>query len=70
MKKLYQMHKQGFQLLRFIYRLDHSALPIFLLRHTMEAVSPYLQILFSASVSPVLYYNSIGKKPVIPFSSC
>ena len=45
MKKLYQMHKQGFQLLRFIYRLDHSALPIFLLRHTMEAVSPYLQIL-------------------------
>ena len=54
MKKLYQMHKQGFQLLRFIYRLDHSALPIFLLRHTMEAVSPYLQILFSAIIIDAL----------------
>ncbi|MGL4798896.1 MAG: hypothetical protein ACRCWY_05785, partial [Cellulosilyticaceae bacterium] len=57
LKAYLAFHKEGFEGLKLIHRVDHSAIPVSLLYALVKAIYPYIQFFFGAAIIDAL----IGK---------
>lgn len=54
MKKLLEIHRKGYKLLKMIHQLNHSAVPVFMLWAAAESGWPFIGILFGAGIVDAL----------------